>query len=90
MKYVRNAQEMISRVFLQYKKPEDEDGFLMLKMTLNTKWCSYPISKVKKVSSTKFGLANRCSAMRTTKSILWSLLLSILRLAMCCRTFSIR
>ena len=54
MKYAWNSQGVISRVFLQYKKPEDEDGFLMLKMTLNTKWCSYPISKVKKVGSTKF------------------------------------
>lgn len=40
---------VIYRIFLQYKKPEDEDGFLMLKLTLNQKWCGYPISKVKKV-----------------------------------------
>lgn len=74
---------------MQYKKPEDEDGFLMLKMTLNTKWCSYPISKVKKVCSVKFDESNRCSVMLITKSILLSLSQSITLLAMCCNMLSV-
>lgn len=34
---------------MQYKNPEDEDGFHKLKLTLNKTWSAYPISKVKKV-----------------------------------------
>ena len=72
------------RIFLQYKKPEDEDGFLMLKLTLNKTWSAYPISKVKKVLSKSLLLISRCSVMPITRSILWSRLLRRILHATCC------
>ena len=52
------------------KKQEDEDGFLMLKLTLNKTWSAYPISKVKKVLSESLLLISRCSVMPITRSTL--------------------